>query len=237
MVPILVIATLVAFVVLDFALRAVARRRAEATAPLLAPRVLPSITPEVVMPPSGLFVSPGNTWLRLLSNGHVRVGGTAMLLKALGRPGAVGLPPEGRRVRKGEPLFTVKVGSRKATFRSPVDGEVMALNRAVDAHPEILAERPFDSWFVEILPADLAAAVSTLPVAERAAQWVRREYDRFKDLVAALTSPGAGPAEGEALARLADGGAPTEGAFEQLPPEAWEAAVKSFLTVDDAPEA
>lgn len=227
MVPILVIATIVAFIAIDLVVQTLARRRQAAGATAPAPRHAPAITPESITPPAGLFLAPGNTWLRLLSNGNVRVGGTALLLRALGTAAAVGLPSEGRRVRKGEPLFSVKFGSRSATFRAPVDGEVVALNRAVDAHPETISAQPFESWFVELRPGDLATAVGKLPVAERAAHWARREYDRFKDLLAALTSP-----QGELAPQLADGGAPVEGVCAQLPPEAWEAAVKSFLEVN-----
>jgi glycine cleavage system H protein len=226
MVPLLVIATIVAFIGVDLLVRTLTRRRAAASAPAVAPRLAPAITPESVAPPAGLFLAPGNTWLRLLSNGNVRVGGTALLLRALGKPGAVGLPVEGKRVQKGEALFSVKFGSRNATFRAPVEGEVVALNRAVDAHPEFINAAPYESWFVELRPTNLAATVGTLPVAERAAQWARREYDRFKDLLAALTSP-----QGELAPQLADGGAPFEGVCAQLPPEAWDAAVKSFLEV------
>jgi len=122
----------------------------------------------------------------------------------------------------------VKFGSRSATFRAPVEGEVVALNSAVDAHPEFISSAPFESWFVELRPTNLAETVNALPVAERAATWARREYDRFKDLLAALTSP-----QGELAPQLADGGAPVEGVFAQLPPEAWDAAVKSFLDVTE----
>ncbi len=213
MVPIIVLLVLVALVALDFVVLAVAQRRLSVAAPAGAHATVSAFTPEDALPPAGLFVSPGNTWLRLRPNGTVRIGGTALAMGALGRPNAVHLPAAGSRIHKGDPLFSLQMTGRQATFRSPL---------------ETIAEHAFNDWAVEIRPDDLAAAVAALPVADRAAAWTRREYDRLKDIVVALTAP-----PGMEAPALADGGALTENALSHLRPEAWKVAVDALLAMED----
>ena len=224
MVPLLLIATIVACVLVDLAVVALRRRRQMPAVAHVGPA---AIELESVAPPAGVFVDAGNTWMSLRADGNVRIGATALLLRALGAPEAVTLPRTGQRVKRGDPLFTVRVGGREATFRAPVGGVVAATNAEAHAEPHRLQARPFGLWLVEVSGESLAEAISRMSVAEKAAEWMRREYVRLKDaLVRASTGAGG------ALPEAADGGAPVEGALGRLDDEAFAAVVADFLDPD-----
>ena len=222
MVPLLVIATVVAVVLVDLVVLAVSRRRGASRA--AASEDLAAIAPESVSPPAGVFVDKGHTWLALEADGDVRVGATALLLRAFGAPDAVEVPTDGQKVRRGEPLFSIRVGERKATFRSPVDGVVVGANPALRHTPARLWERPFEEWVVTLRGEDLAPAISEMSVAERAAEWMRREYGRLQDALVHRVRGGSG-----ALPQMADGGALLEGALSRLASADAEAVLRAFL--------
>lgn len=218
MVAILVIGTLVALLVVDALVRmARSRRAATVAAPAPTPLRMADVTP-----PGGLFMAKGNTWLALQPKGTLRVGGTPLALRALGRLRSIDVPPTGRKVKKGQPLFTVKVGAREAAFRSPVDGEIVAVNPAVLENPDGLPAAAYQNWILEVRSEAPAAALENLPVAERAVQWVRREYDRLRDILVQVVSPNTAP-------EMADGGEPLAGVLELCDDRAWDEATSALL--------
>lgn len=219
MVPLLVVATILGFVVVDILVRAIARNRAPAAALSRVP--VRSIEPAHVMPPAGVFLDRGHTWLHVRPEGSVRVGASALAMKALGRPEALRLPAVGTLVQKGAPLFEVTVAGRSATFRAPLSGVVRAANSGLAESPEGALQRPFTAWFVELQPESLSEALGGLHVADKAASWARAEYNRLKDLLVGLSAAGS-PA-------MADGGAPVEGVLAALPRADWDVASKALL--------
>src|SRR3972149_359736 len=80
-------------------------------------------TPEFQIP-GGVFISEGHCWANINDEGAVKIGIDDFAKKLIGKIEAIEFPNPGMIVKKGQPLFTVKQGTRTVTFKSPVSGKV-----------------------------------------------------------------------------------------------------------------
>ena len=62
----------------------------------------------------------------------------------------VDLPKVGKKLKKGEVLLTVESVKSAEDVFSPVDGEVVAINKDLEDKPEILNKKPYESWMAKI---------------------------------------------------------------------------------------
>ena len=221
MVALLVITTFVAFILADAAVQwagarqeDVRRRAFLAGAAVAGPATAPF--------PRGLFAAPGHTWVALEASGQVRIGMDAFAGSAIGRIDGVELPEEGRRISRGDPLFTIHQGGRKAVFSAPVDGVVSAVNP--EARGEVAADPYRKGWICALDPAGLAAGLRRLLLGEEAVEWLRSEAKKYAEL---LTSRPLRTAEAGAV--LADGGQVAPGALEAVDDETWNLFAAEFL--------
>jgi hypothetical protein len=134
-------------------------------------------------------------------------------------------------VHRGDPAAVLRKGGREVKLRTPVDGEVTAVNAALAGRPETLAERPFGGgWLVTLAPRNLGAAIRRMFVAEGAVEWMRRELARLRE---ALVGLGGGELAG---ATLPDGGLPVEGLAERLTDEGWRSLSAELFDPAAEPE-
>src|SRR4051794_10967514 len=107
MAVILVLATFLVFIVIDFVLT---RKKAAATPrveekPTTVP-MLSSASIEGIMVPDQLRYHPGHTWLFEERPQLARVGADALALRVIGKPDKIEVPKPGRWVRQGQKAFT-----------------------------------------------------------------------------------------------------------------------------------
>ncbi len=68
----------------------------------------------------------------------------------------VGLPRVGRKVEQGKPFASVESGKWVGRLYAPVNGEVTAVNQALEDDPELINRDPYGAgWIVRIRAADL----------------------------------------------------------------------------------
>lgn len=160
---------------------------------LVAPSLAESLAGRDFCVPGGAFVSEGHVWLRVEPDGEVRVGLDDFARKALGTIEAIEMPDEGATVRRGEPLFSVRRGSRTIHFAAPLTGTVKLINGALTGDAGPLSRSPYDhGWVCLMQPADLPAVLPTLRIGEPVVTW-------YQDEIARLRAAG-GPAENGAPA-------------------------------------
>ena len=218
MTAVLVILTIVVAVGLDVALMAYRRHRGTAPA-AVAPRAM--LEPR---PPQGVFIGPAHTWVRITTEGTLRIGIDEFLVEALGDVEAVRVPGRGTRVKRGDPLITLRVRGRELTVPAPAAGEVMTMNDRVVASPYLLARDPYGvGWVVGLWTPDHQDAIRPLRIGASAVAFLRAEMKRLVDFLNGLTAPQAVPV-------LADGGLPLHGAVSTIDTEGWEAFQKQFVT-------
>ncbi|MGD2129864.1 MAG: response regulator [Lysobacterales bacterium] len=150
--------------------------------------------------PAGAFVSPQHAWARIELNGAVRIGLDDLIRKIFGHVKRVELPQIGKKVAKGDPLFSITYGDYVLTVPSPFSGTVIGVNPEHADHPEWLAIKPFElSWMCRVEPTNLAAELPELKIGRDAVEWYQQELDRYDDLAREAGAEALPPAEEEGV--------------------------------------
>jgi len=228
MVAFFVILTIVAFVAVDSVLQWRAAQKAQPARRPVAqqPGVFsPAFAFQGLSTPGGIFLDSGHTWVGLDASGRAHIGMDDFVQRVIGRIDGVELPEIGRQVRRGEKLFAVRQGERKAEFAAPVDGVVRSVNDSLARHPEAIKADPYaQGWICALSPKNLAGNLKQLSIAEEARTWLDGEVERFQRFFAGR------PVESMALGHvLQDGGQLTDGVLELMDDESWHIFTSEFL--------
>ena len=92
-------------------------------------------------------------WADLESDGLVWVGISNHAQEALGDVMFFQAPKLGQQVKQGEAIATIESVKAASDIHAPVSGEIVAINEAVDASPELVNENPYSIWLFKIKPA------------------------------------------------------------------------------------
>ncbi|MBM7520344.1 glycine cleavage system protein GcvH [Nocardioides nitrophenolicus] len=123
--------------------------------------------------PADLKYTVEHEWLRQPgeSAGSVRVGITDYAQDALGDIVYVSLPEVGATVTAGDSCGELESTKSVSDVYAPVSGEVVAVNEALDATPELVNNDPYGAgWLFEVVPADAADLDGLLDAAAYEAQ-------------------------------------------------------------------
>ena len=116
------------------------------------------------MYPEGLRYNEEHTWLKLEGEGRGRVGITQFAQEQLKEVVFVELPEVGAEVVHMEPFGVIESVKATNDLYSPVSGEVVEINEALQDDPGAVNEDPYEGgWMVVIRmsdPAELDALVS-----------------------------------------------------------------------------
>lgn len=115
--------------------------------------------------PDDLRYTADHEWVQDRGDGVVRVGITAFAQDALGDVVYVSLPAVGDELAAGDTCGEVESTKSVSDLYAPLNGEVTAVNDALDATPELINSDPYgEGWMMEIKLADRAALDSLLDV-------------------------------------------------------------------------
>jgi len=219
MVALFVIATILVCLAIDYMVQRSARTR-EAFQPAVM------LSAENFFIPRGYFFSKAHTWLELLFSGKVYIGVDDFISKVIGKVDSVEIVPADGKIKKGEPLFRIKLGERTLTFYSPVSGKISAINPKILEDPGAFLTDPYlNGWIVEVEPEDIASEVKSLLIGSEASQWLRNEIRRFREFIS-REAPKFSPMP---EATLADGGLVVKGVLQNVDKETWEKFEKEFI--------
>lgn len=222
MTVILVVATILFFLGLDWVVRRVRERSGSPASVPTASIPVPALPVRI---PDGIFFSRTHTWLNLFPSGKVRLGIDDFVGRLLQNPEVVFLRKAGEHVNRGEPIVQLKEDKRALTVRAPLSGIVLSTNDSLIEHPEKMKELLFsDGWALTMQP-DRTSQMRTLLLGEETHTWIRGEFARFRDVLA-----GVGGTEGLVPVLLQDGGVPVAGVMRDAPAEAWKRFEQEFLT-------
>jgi len=116
--------------------------------------------------PQDLRYTAEHEWVRVGSDGVVRVGITAFAQNALGDVVYVSLPAVGDSVSAGDSCGEVESTKSVSDIYAPVSGEVMAVNVTLDSAPELVNTDPYgEGWMYDVKPAKTDEAGSLLDLA------------------------------------------------------------------------
>jgi len=177
--------------------------------------------------PEGYGFHQGHTWMKvdLLSPDRqrlVKVGLDDFAQKLVGKVDAIDLPAVGSRLTQGDKGWSLMVGSEDIPMLSPVDGEVVAVNREVLRSPEILSRDPYGAgWLLKVKSDRLAADTRNLLSGKVAKAWMETSLENLH------------PIRHEALGPvMQDGGLPLDGIAQILGGDQWAELAKTHLLTD-----
>jgi len=175
--------------------------------------------------PQGFYLFAGHSWSHPDSSVGVRVGVDALVAHALGAVEKVILPQLGQVVKAGQPLFRLERQGCGLNIRSFVTGRVVALNTRLTSRPDSVGKDPYGSgWICAITPTQSDASLGNMRYGQNAANWLEREFHRFREFLSVQVSP-----DLAANATFADGGLPAIGSLGELPLGGWSAFEAAFL--------
>ena len=150
---------------------------------LVKPGTGESKSPFELNVPAGAFISPQHAWARIELNGAVRIGLDELIRKIFRQIDALDLPAPGKKMQRGDTLFSLHYGDYTLDIPSPVSGQVIAVNSEHAEHPQWLPIKPFElSWICRVEPSNLAAELPDLRIGHDAVDWYQAELDRYSEL-------------------------------------------------------
>lgn len=105
--------------------------------------------------PDDLRYTSDHEWVRDVGDGVVRVGITSYAQDALGDVVYVSLPSTGDTVAPGDSCGEVESTKSVSDIYAPLAGEVVTVNEALDATPELINTDSYgEGWMYELRLAD-----------------------------------------------------------------------------------
>jgi len=223
MVAILVVATFIVFVAVDFYLQ---RRRPQpeqvvATAQEPEEAVFPLSVVGGFKLPAHLSYHSGHTWAMKEARQVVRIGLDDFAARLVGHLDQIELPARGRWLRQGEHAWTVARGNHRFEMLSPIEGEVVDVNEEALRDPSLVHEDPYGAGWLVVVNAPAAGSnLKNLLRGRLAQRWMEESVGALHTRI----SPGH-------ETRLQDGGRAIPDLLSEVPEARWEKTVGDlFLT-------
>ena len=218
MTVLLVLAFFVFFVSLDYVMtrRRLAREtRAQA---LESPAAEPVWVAGYQMPES-LHYHRGHTWTRALDRDTVVVGLDDFARRLIGPPASVRVPATGDWLHQGGRAFALGSDGKVVDLVSPVEGEVVEVNRDVLERPSLATDDPYGrGWVLKIKAHNLVANLRNLLSGRLARRWMEDSGEALDLRLMALSG-----------SVLQDGGEPVYDIARHLPRSDWERLTAEFF--------
>lgn len=220
MTVLLVLATFLVFIVLDYVLN---RNKAIATAPAEAAHPVPAVIGGDFVSgfhvPESVGYHPGHSWLLRERKNVVRIGADEFAAALLGKIERVELPKPGTWIRQGQKILSFYRDGVKTEMVSPTEGEVMEINAELLENPAALRQDPYGKgWLMSVHVPDEENTGRNLVPRRLVGQWMRDAVDRLYAAQPALAG-----------AVAADGGRPAEDVFAALPDANWKEITGEFF--------
>ena len=227
MTVILVLATFLVFIVLDYLMN---RGKVMATVSVDAPKAVPAQFGGDYVDgfhvPEHISYHSGHSWLVKERKNVVRVGADEFAVALLGKIERVELPKPGQWIRQGQKVLTFFRDGQKTEMVSPTEGEVMEVNAEVLRNPAALRNDPYGKgWLVAVHVPDEENTTRNLVPKRIVRDWMRESVERLYSRQPALAG-----------AVAADGGRPADDLLAGLPDTNWvEVTGEFFLSLRKRP--
>jgi len=128
------------------------------------------------LPEDLLYWVEDQTWARLLPDGTVRAGITALGLKASGEIYMCRPKPPGELLVQGRSMAVVELAKAIVSVKAPLSGQVLRVNARLAEAPELVHCDPYgEGWLLELRPAALETERAALVEGEA----VRAAMERY----------------------------------------------------------
>jgi len=222
MVVLLVLATCIVFITIDFLLhREKYAFKVAEDKPVAEPteRAMPGPIVAGVHLPEAPAYHVGHTWALDLGHGRMRVGLDAFAASLLGTIRRIEVPLRGRWLRQGDRGWTVATAHGDVQMLAPVEGEIVTVNEAALRNPEIVTADPYgQGWLAELFSPDVPVSFRNLLSRAFARRWMEESMAELR----AAFSP-------TVPVTALDGGTLLPRVGDELTPEQWRELVLRFF--------
>ncbi len=219
MVVLAVLATFLIFIVIDYL-----RHRGEVAVVAPEPRAaaIPafdaSLVGGYVLRPE-LTYHPGHTWVMDEGRNLARVGLDDFAVRLLGKLECIRLPQLNRWIRQGQKIVTLTREGKTVEMLSPIEGEIIAINREAVENPELIRHDPYGKgWLLAVKAPQIETNLKNLLTGRLAVRWMQEAAERLRGLVPQLAG---------AVAQ--DGGLPVSDVLAHLDGQSWSEVTKEFF--------
>lgn len=219
MTVLLVLGFFVLFIAADYVItqRRIARQATERAA--TAPPALEPVWVAGFQMPEALHYHRGHTWARTLDKDTVLIGLDDFARRLVGNAVSVRVPSVGDWLHQGAHAFALKLDGKAAELVSPVEGEVVEVNREVLERPSLATDDPYGKgWLMKVKSHSLASNLRNLLSGRLARKWMEDSREALDLRLMALSGT-----------VLQDGGEPAADFARHLPKEDWERLVNEFF--------
>ncbi len=173
----------------------------------------------------GYFYHKGHSWV-LQENGNiVKVGIDDFIRLLIGKPTEISLPKIGNKIAQGENGWVIKTESKEINVLSPIEGEVIEVNKDVIESPEKLSNETYsENWLMKIKPSNLKSNLSHLLSDQLALKNSEITLEKLKEKMSSLVTT-----SDELGVVMQDGGIPVDGFIKCFPKEEWGNVIEEFL--------
>ncbi len=223
MTVLLVLATFLGFIVLDYFLN---RRKALHTVMVeersSVPAMLGGDYVDGFLVPEKLSYHAGHSWLVRERKNVVRVGADEFAAAMLGKLERIELPKPGTWIRQGQNVLSFFRDGQKTEMVSPTEGEVLEINSDLLSNPTSLKQDPYGKgWLISVHVPDEENTSRNLVPKGLVREWMRDAVERLYARQPSLAG-----------AVAADGGRPADDLLAGLPDADWKQTTSEFfLTV------
>jgi glycine cleavage system H protein len=218
MVALLVLATFVGFIIVDYLLHR-EKYRLPVAEPVPPTESAPAPVVAGVALPDPLNYHPGHIWAIERGHGRIRIGVDEFAASLLGRVQRIEGPPVGRWLRQGEKGWTVITEHGEAAMVAPVEGEIVAVNERVLEDPSLITRDPYgEGWLYEVYSPDAQVSLRNLLNGALARRWMEWAVTELRQALAP-----------QAFATALDGGRLQPELGLQLDRERWRQLTRRFF--------
>lgn len=173
------------------------------------------------MLPTGVFIQPSFTWGKILETGNLMVGIQPILMGLVGKADEIELPEKSARVKKGDILFKIKKGEKVLKLKSPVSGEITAVNSLLldESDWQNLSQ----NWIFTIKPENMGLEIGNWLFAEQSKDWINKTFQQIKNFLT-LSLP-----QTQVGITMADGGDIPVGILSQFDEKTWSSFEEKFI--------
>ena len=99
---------------------------------------------------SNLLYSKDHEWVLSLEGNRVRIGISDYAQNSLGDIVFVENPEEGDDVTASETMGSIESVKAVSDLVSPVSGSVVLVNEELEDSPQLINEKPYEAWLIEV---------------------------------------------------------------------------------------
>ncbi len=171
------------------------------------------------VPMEDYYLHQGHAWVALESDDRVRVGLDHFSQKLLGPAEEVRLPEIGKAYFQDHICMALIRQGKKASFESPVDGTIEAVNPKVRQKINLIHDDPYgEGWLFTVKATNLRRNLDNLLTGEAALAWIDQESHRLLNMM-----------ETRVGVTLPDGGEVIDDVYGNYQDLGWKLLVQEFF--------